>query len=181
MNENMTIWNMINSMTVEEMRARLAEYMANDERLKPKPIGVEVRLRDTFERSGRYAVLLLMDDGSEREVKFRDRHSRLVYIYTLMHPKGYRRAFLMNNDLKDLRLLYSKLYFSSDEPMMKYIGEAFEQYFYQSVAQSRVAIRATIANASDFEIACPKKNNGRTLIPAARNTENIIIDNTLKI
>lgn len=179
MNENMNVWNMINSMTIEEMRTRLAEYMANDESLKPKPIGVEVRQRDTTGRSSRYAVLLIMSNGSEKEVQFRDRHSRLVYIYTLMHPKGYRRAFLMNNDLKDLRQLYSKLYFTSDEPMMKYVGDAFEQYFYQSVAQSRVAIRATVANASDYEIACPKKNDGRTLIPAAAKTENIIIDNNL--
>ena len=179
MNENMTIWNIVNSMTVEEMRTRLVEYMAKDESLKPKPIGVEVKLRDDFCRSCRYAVLLIMNDGSEKEVQFRDRHSRLVYIYTLMHPKGYRRAFLLNNDLKDLRQLYSKLYFSSDDPMMKYVGDAFEQYFYQSVAQSRVAIRATVANASDYEIACPKKNDGRTLIPAAAKTENIIIDNNL--
>ena len=179
MNENMTIWNIVNSMTVEEMRTRLVEYMAKDESLRPKPIGVEVRLRDDFCRSCRYAVLLIMNDGSEKEVLFKDRHSRLVYIYTLMRPKGYRRAFLMNNDLKDLRQLYSKLYFTSDEPMMKYVGDAFEQYFYQSVAQSRVAVRKAVANAPEFEIGCPKKNDGRTLIPAAANTENIIIDNTL--
>ena len=173
------VMNLVNAMTEEERCRRLAEYMEKDEHLKPKPIGVEVRLRDTFERAGRYAVLLLMDDGSEKEVQFRDRHSRLVYIYTLMHPKGYRGAFLMNNDLKDLRKLYSTLYFTSDEPMMKYVGKAFKQYFYQSVAQSRVAIRRTVGNAPDFEIACPKKNDGRTLIPAAANTDNIIIDNTL--
>ena len=62
---------------------------------------------------------------------------------------------------------------------MKYVGDAFEQYFYQSVAQSRVAVRKAVANAPEFEIGCPKKNDGRTLIPAAANTENIIIDNTL--
>ena len=169
--------NLINAMTEEERWKRLADYMTRDESLMPKPIGVEVRLRDTPERSGRYVVLIIMDDGTEKEVKFRDRHSRLVYIYTLLHPKGYRSAFLKNNGLRDLQQLYSKLYFASAEVLQKYADKKFKQYFYQSVAQSRVAIRQTVGNAPDFEIACPKKHMGRTIIPAAANTDNIIIDN----
>ena len=177
---NTTIMNMLDQMSVEELKNRLAAYMLADENLMPKPIGVEVRLTDDNTKSCRYDVFLLMDDGSEKEVKFRDRYSRLVYIYTLMHPKGYRSAFLKNNKLKDLCNLYSTLYFASAEPLMQYASDKFRRFFYQSVAQSRVFIRNTDPHAKDFEIGYPRNYNGRTLIPAAADPDKVIIDNTLK-
>ena len=79
------------------LKNRLAAYMMADENLVSRPIGVEVRLADTLDRSGRYDVLIVLEDGSEKEVKFRDRHSRLVYIYTLLHPQGYQRRSLRTN------------------------------------------------------------------------------------
>jgi hypothetical protein len=181
MNENLTkVMTMINAMSVEELKNRLAAYMLADESLMPKPIAVEVRLTDDNTKSCRYDVFLLMDDGTEKEVKFRDRYSRLIYIYTLMHPKGYRSAFLKNDNLKGLCDLYSTLYFASAEPLMQYAGDKFKQFFYQSVAQSRVFIRNTDPHAKDFEIACPRKYNGRTLVPAAADADKVIIDNSLK-
>ncbi len=73
---------MLDAMSVEELKNRLAAYMMADKNLVSRPIGVEVRLADTLDRSGRYDVLIILEDGSEKEVKFHDRHSRLVYIYT---------------------------------------------------------------------------------------------------
>ena len=122
----------------------------------------------------------IMDDGTEQEVKFRDRYSRLIYIYTLMHPKGYRSAFLKNDNLKGLCDLYSTLYFASAEPLMQYTGDKFKQLIYQSVAQSRVFIRNTDPHAKEFEIGNPRKYNGRTLVPAAADADKVIIDNSLK-
>lgn len=179
-NNNTTIMNMLDQMSVEELKNRLAAYMLADESLMPKPIGVEVRLTDDITKSCRYDVFLLMDDGTEKEVKFRDRYSRLIYIYTLMHPKGYRSAFLKNNGLKGLCDLYSTLYFASAEPLMQYTGDRFKQFFYQSVAQSRVFIRNTDPHAKEFEIGSPKKYDGRTLVPAAADASKVIIDNSLK-
>lgn len=180
MTDNMTrVMNQVNAMTVDELRTRLAEYMAADEQLQPQPVGVEVRLSNIGGRAGRYDVLLLMDDGTEKEVKFRDRYSRLVYIYTLMHPQGYQRRFLQAADYRELRQLYSQLYFAPAEPLLKTIGTDFDHFFSQSVAQSRVAIRQADSRAQAFEIASPKQHAGKTLIPAAANIDNILIDNSL--
>lgn len=173
------VQDLINSMTVEQMQEHLAEYMMNDERLMPRPIGVEVRLRETFDSSCRYDVLLLMDNGEEKEVKFRDRYSRLVYIYTLMNPKGYRRGMLKNNNYKALRQLYSLLYFAPSEPLIKSIGNDYDHFFSQAVAQSRVAIRHAYPCTKDFEIANPKQHLSKTVIPAA-STVTIILDNSLQ-
>ena len=98
----------IQQMSVEEMQERLAEYMAADKEWAPKPVAIEVRHRDIKDIAGSniYDVIVLKDDGTEEVLKFDDRYSKLIYIYTLMHPKGYQRRSL-NNQLQgfpELRL-----------------------------------------------------------------------------
>ena len=61
-----TIQEMLDTMSVEELKNRLAAYMMADENLVSRPIGVEVRLADTLDRSGRYDVLIVLEDGSEK-------------------------------------------------------------------------------------------------------------------
>ena len=173
------IQEMLDTMSVEELKNRLATYMMADENLVSRPIGVEVRLADTFNRSGRYDVLIVLEDGSEKEVKFRDRHSRLVYIYTLLHPQGYQRRSLRTNNFQALRDLFSRLYFGSAEPLMKAIGNDFDHYFSQAVAQSRRAIRETIGASEQFEIALPQRHGGKTLVSCAANGGHVIIDSSL--
>lgn len=174
-----TIQEMLDTMSVEELKNRLAAYMMADENLVSRPIGVEVRLADTLDRSGRYDVLIVLEDGSEKEVKFRDRHSRLVYIYTLLHPQGYQRRSLRTNNFQALRDLFSRLYFGSAEPLMKAIGNDFDHYFSQAVAQSRRAIRETIEHSELFEIGLPQRHGGKTLVSCAANGGHVIIDSSL--
>lgn len=177
-NNTRSLMKMLNAMSVEELRTIVAPYL--DRRLNENPVGVEVKLSDEPGKSDRYVVVLAMEDGSEKEVKFIDRPSRLFYIYTLLHPKGYQRRSLMKNNYQPLRELYSKLYFSTADAMLKSIEKlGFEQFCNQAVAQSRVAIRKTIANAEPYEIARPQRNMGKTLIPFAANGGVVIIDNTL--
>ena len=171
---------MLDAMSVEELKNRLAAYMMADEKLVSRPIGVEVRLADSLERSGRYDVLIILEDGSEKEVKFHDRHSRLVYIYTLLHPKGYQRRSLKANNYQALKELFSKIYFGSAEPLLKAIGNDFDHYFSQAVAQSRRAIRETIGDSDAFEIARPQRHGGKTLVTFAANGGNVIMDPSLQ-
>ena len=86
----------IQQMSVEEMQQRLAEYMAADKEWAPKPIAIEVRHRDIKDISGTniYDVIVVKDDNTEEVIKFEDRYSKLIYIYTLLHPKGYQRRSL---------------------------------------------------------------------------------------
>ena len=73
-------------MTDAEIRQRLAEYMESDITLMPRLVAVEVRLSGGTSSRCRYDVLLIDEEGGETSVKFRDRCSRLMYIYTLLHP-----------------------------------------------------------------------------------------------
>ena len=114
---------MLDAMSVEELNDLLMPYM--DRRVNPHAIAVEVRLSETPGKGGRYEVLLIMQDGSEKVVKFRDRHSRLVYIYTLLHPQGYLRRSLTKDNYRALRELFSKIYFASAEPLLKAIGSDY--------------------------------------------------------
>ena len=180
---NKKILDMINLMDIDEMKTRLVEYMSSDEKLMPHPIGVEVRLRETSDRSGRYEVILLMDDNSEVEVKFHDRYSRLVYVYTLLHPKGYQRRKLVANNYRALCNLYSMLYFRDSEALLKTIdstdikkpGHFMNQY----IAQARKAIRQASPLAEQFAIDRPQHNNGKVLIPFVANGGTVVIDASL--
>ena len=172
-----SVMKMLDAMSVEELNDLLMPYM--DRRVNPHAIAVEVRLSETPGKGGRYEVLLIMQDGSEKVVKFRDRHSRLVYIYTLLHPQGYLRRSLTKDNYRALRELFSKIYFASAEPLLKAIGSDFDHYFSQAVAQSRRAIRETINASEGFEIALPQRHRGRTLIGLAANGGHVIIDSSL--
>ena len=171
---------MLDAMSVEELKNRLAIYMMDDEDLVSCPIGVQVRQADTPDRSGRYDVLIILEDGSEKEVKFHDRHSRLIYIYTLLHPEGYQRRSLRTNNFQALRELFSKIYFMPADPLMNAIGNDFDHYFSQAVAQSRRAIRETIGDSGAFEIALPQRHAGKTLVTFAANGGIVNVDPSLR-
>ena len=72
----------IDAMTTDEMKQRLTEYMAADQQLIPRPVAVEVRPSVANSSRCRYDVLFINENGQETEVKFHDRYSRLLYIYT---------------------------------------------------------------------------------------------------
>ena len=86
----------LQQMGVEEMQERLAKYMTADKEWAPKPVAIEIRHRDIKDISGTniYDVIVLKDDDTEEVIKFEDRYSKLIYIYTLLHPKGFQRRSL---------------------------------------------------------------------------------------
>ena len=122
-----------------------------------------------------------MEDGEELEVKFKDRPSLLIYIYTLLHPQGFQRRSLTVDNYHPLRNLYSELYFSTGDAVLKSIDSlTFDQYFNQAVTQARVAIRNTINDSEDFEIARPQQNNGKTIIDFVANGGEVILPPDLR-
>ena len=172
---------MIELMTVDEIKQRLAEYMAADQQLVPRPVAVEVRLSNINNVRCRYDVLLIAENGQETEVKFRDRYSRLVYIYTLLHPQGYQRRLAAANNYKALRQLFSLLYYRDSDALIKTIDSTdFDHFFSHYIAQSRNAIRQATPHASDFAIDRPQSHDGKVLIPFVAQGGTVILDNSLR-
>lgn len=170
----------IDSMSLEEIKQRLAEYMASDKQQTPRPVAIEVRLNDINMRC-RYEVLLLDEDGQETSVKFRDRCSRLIYIFTLLHPQGYQRRMAAADNYKSLRQLYTLLYFKESEALLKTIeSTGFDHFFSHYVAQSRKAVRQATPHASDFVIDRPQSHDGKVLIPFVAQGGDIILDKSLR-
>ena len=170
----------IDSMSLEEIKQRLAEYMAADKTLMPTLVAIEVRPSSINNVRCRYDVLLIAEDGQETEVKFRDRYSRLVYIYTLLHPQGYQRRLAAANNYKALRQLYTMLYFKESDALVKTIESTdFDHFFSHYIAQSRNAIRQATPHASDFAIDRPQSHDGKVLVPFAAQGGTIILDNSL--
>ena len=171
----------IESMTVDEMKQRLAEYMAADQQLAPRPIAIEVRPSNINNVRCRYDVLLIAENGQETEVKFRDRYSRLVYIYTLLHPQGYQRRLAAANNYKALRQLYTMFYFRDSDALLKTIeSTGFDHFCSHYIAQSRKAIRQATPHAADFVIDHPQSHDGKVLIPFVAQGGTVILDNSLR-
>ncbi|MBR5686482.1 MAG: hypothetical protein IKX36_00810 [Prevotella sp.] len=167
-------------MSDEEIRRRLKEYMLADEKLRKQTIAIEVRAQGTT--GGRYQVLLIQEDGTETEVKFPDRYSRLIYIYALLHPKGFQRRSLEANNYQELRKLYCQIYLRDYDSLLNTIDRTdFNHFFSQSVSQSRKAIRQVAPSEEQLVIDRPQRHNGKTLIPFVQQGGTVIIDNSLSI
>lgn len=171
----------IDSMSLDEIKQRLAEYMVKDQQITPRPVAVEVRSCSSNGSSCRYQVLLIAEDGQEIEVIFHDRYSRLLYIYTLMHARGYQRRFAAANNFESLRQLYTKLYLKSGNALAKSITAAgYDHFFSNSIARSRKAIRQATPHASLFAIDRPQSHDGKLLIPFAAQGGRVILDKSLE-
>lgn len=171
---------MIEAMTTDEMKQRLAEYMSADRQLSPRPVAIKVRPSDANNIKCRYDVLLVDGNGQETEVKFPDRYSRLVYIYTLFHPQGYQRRMAAANNCQALRQLYTMLYFRESDALVKTVKSTdFDHFFSHYIAQSRNAIRQATSYASDFAIDRPQSHDGRVLIPFVAQGGTVILDKSL--
>ena len=178
--DNNRILGMIDAMTADEMRTRLSEYMANDTSLMPRLVAIEVRLAKAGGARCRYSVFLIDEQGNEFLVKFRDRYSRLIYIYTLLNPHGYQRRTVAANDYRALRQLYNLLYLANSDALLKTINSTgYDHFFSHYVTQSRRAVSQASPLAGSFAIDRPQAHNGNMLIPFVEQGGTVIIDNSL--
>lgn len=175
------IMGMIDTMSVAELKTQLLEYMMNDASLKPRLVSIEIRLNKASGTKSRYDVLLVNEQGDEIPVKFHDRYSRLIYIYTLLHPHGYHRRTPAANNYRALCQLYNLLYYKDSDALLRTItGSGYDHFFSHYVTQSRKAIRQASPLADEFVIDHPQSHNGKTLIPFANQGGTVIIDASLQ-
>ena len=173
----------IQQMSVEEMQERLAKYMAADKEWAPKPIAIEVRHRDIKDISGTniYDVIVLKDDETEEVIKFEDRYSKLIYIYTLLHPKGYQRRSLNKPEktFPELASLYRAIFMADPDRLIAYTAKDFDHMMSMAVSFVRKAIDKMIG-CEGLTIGNPRQYYGRTVIPAVYNGLEVIIDSHLQ-
>ena len=171
----------IKQMSVEEMRKRLAEYMATDKEWAPKPIAIEVRHREAKDISGSniYDVIVLKDDDTEEIINFKDRYSKLIYIYTLMHPQGYQRRSLNKRGFPELANLYRTIFMGDPKRLIANAAKDFDHMMSMAVAFIRKAID-TMMGCEGLTIGNPRLYYGRTVIPAVFNGLDVIIDTQLQ-
>lgn len=173
----------IQQMSVEEMQQRLAEYMAADKEWAPKPVAIEVRHRDIKDISGTniYDVIVLKDDNTEEVIRFEDRYSKLIYIYTLLHPKGYQRRSLNKpaKEFPELASLYRAIFMADPGRMIACTAKDFDHMMSMAIAFVRKAIDKMIG-CEELTIGNPRQYSGRTVIPAVYNGLEVIIDSQLQ-
>ena len=179
----MNVIDYVNALSIDELRARLTAYMTADKRLTTYPIAIEVRANDSAKACCRYDVLFLDENGNATTVVFPDRFSRLIYIYTLLHPKGFQRRSVANNNYRSLCCLFDLLYFKDNSALFKTINnaESYQKghFLSQYIAQSRKAVRNALPLADEFIIDRPQNHNGKVLIPFVAAGGKVTLDTQL--
>ena len=171
----------IQSMSNEEVREQLARYMAADNSLRADITSIEVRQNPSMGARCRYSVLFVDKEGHKTAVQFPDRYSRLLYIYTLLHPQGYQRRTPAANDYLALRRLYSLLYLKDSQALLKTIASAGSSHFFSHyIAQSRKAIRQMPVSSDQLAIDRPQSHNGKVLIPFVAEGGSVTVDSSLR-
>ena len=173
----------IKQMSVEEMQERLAKYMAADKEWAPKPVAIEIRHRDIKDISGTniYDVIVLKDDDTEEVIKFEDRYSKLIYIYTLLHPKGFQRRSLNKPEkaFPELASLYRAIFMADPERLIAYTAKDFDHMMSMAVSFVRKVLKKMIG-CEALTIGNSRHYNGRTVIPAVHDGLEVIIDSQLQ-
>lgn len=174
----------IDNMSVAEMKERLATYMAADKEWAPKPIAIEVRHRDTKDVSGSniYDIIAILDNDTEVPIKFRHRNSMVLYVYTLMHPNGYKRASLDKRDkgFPELASLYNTLFMSNPKRLIEQAEKDYDHFFSMAAADIHKTIGRHVG-LEELTFDSPRQHNDRTLIPAVKNGLQVIIDRQLSL
>jgi len=164
----------VSNMSEQQAKDLLVELIIATNNLDAAPIGIEVRLCKVITRSCSYDVVLKYQDGSETIVDFPDRRSRLMYIYTLLNPQGFKRSKL-EKDPQPLIDLYDEIFIGgSKEILRNALTTNFERIFIQAVCQSRVPFKKL--HAEIFSIAQPTEYFGKTIIPYISGGEHVEID-----
>ena len=182
------LMNFVEGLSADEMKERLVEYMAKEHSATILPVSVCVKNEHHKGTCSQFNVYLTTNNGAEVEVKFPDRPSRLIYIYTLLHPEGFQRRMLERNNYKGLADLFVQLFAKNPEKSFyNSLKKDFNHYVNDAIAKSRRAIREAVKEAlfrnqphselwNDIEIANPSEHNGRTVIPFAKDRGRVIVD-----
>ena len=140
----------------------------------------EKKERDFVIQLADYGIAWMQYD-TEEVIKFGDRYSKLIYIYTLMHPKGYQRRSLNKQDQRfpELASLYRAVYMADPERLISCAAKDFNHMMSMAVSFIRKAIDKMIG-CEELTIGNPRHFYGRTVIPAVYNGLEVIIDSQLQ-
>ena len=153
----------IEQMSVEEMKQRLASYMAADKEWAPKPVAIEVRHRDIKDISGTniYDVIVLKDDDTEEVLHFED---------SLNKPE---------KDFSELACLYRAVFMADPDRLIAYAAKDFDHMMSMAVSFIRKVLKKMIG-CEALTIGNSRHYNGRTVIPAVHDGLEVIIDSKLQ-
>ena len=171
----------IQQMSIDEMKERLAVYMSQDKAWAPKPIAIEVRKRREEEISGNriYNIIVILEDGQEVQIHFVNLKSEVLYVYALLHPRGFLRDSLDRPGYPALSKLYSLLYMADPRKLVAQAEINFDRMVSQAISDSRRAISEKLIFDEELSFGNPRHYDMMTVIPAVYNGLQVIIDESI--
>lgn len=135
---------------------------------------------------GYYDIVVYEGNGESNILSFHDRASKLLYVFTLLHPHGFQRRVLGRNNCSDLLALCSVLFgIKACGRIGTKLSNDFDHYISQAAAQSRRAVAESVKNpetAMNCSLADPRKTGGNLYIPRVKeNVSCVMVDTRIKL
>ena len=168
----------IRQMSSEERNTLLAAYMEKDKAWAPKPVAIEVRRREMEEISGNrlYNIFVILEDGQEVKIHFRNLKSEVLYVYTLLHPRGFLRESLNRPGCPRLARLYNLLYMADPRILVNQASQNFDRMMNQAISDARRTIEETLLFAEELSFGNPRHYDMKIVIPAVYDGLEVILD-----
>ena len=158
----------IRQMSSEERDTLLAAYMEKDKAWAPKPVAIEVRRREMNEVSGNriYNIIVILEDGQEVKIHFRNLKSEVLYVYALLHPRGFLRESLNRPGCPKLANLYTILYMADPRILVNQASQNFDRMISQAIS----------IFAEELSFGNPRHYDMKIVIPAVYDGLEVILD-----
>ena len=168
----------IRQMSSEERDTLLAAYMEKDKAWAPKPVAIEVRRREEEKISGNrfYDVIVILEDGQEVQIHFRNLKSEVLYVYALLHPRGFLRESLNRPGCPKLARLYNLLYMADPRILVNQASKNFDRMISKAISAARRSIENVLIFAEELSFGNPRHYDMKTVIPAVYDGLEVILD-----
>jgi hypothetical protein len=168
----------IRQMSSEERDTLLVAYMEKDKAWAPKPVAIEVRRREMNEVSGNriYNIIVILEDGQEVKIHFRNPKSEVLYIYALLHPRGFLRESLNRPGCPKLANLYTILYMADPRILVNQASQNFDRMMSQAISDARRSIEDALIFAEELSFGNPRHYDMKIVIPAVYDGLEVILD-----
>ena len=168
----------IKQMSSEERDTLLAAYMEKDKAWAPKPVAIEVRRRKMGEISGNrfYDIIVILEDDQEVPLHFRNLKSEVLYVYALLHPRGFLRESLNRPGCPQLARLYNLLHMADPRILVNQASQNFNRMMNQAISDARRAIEEKLLFAEELSFGNPRHYDMKIVIPAVYDGLKVILD-----
>ena len=110
------------------------------------------------------------------KIHFRNLKSEVLYVYALLHPRGFLRESLNRPGCPKLANLYTILYMADPRILVNQASQNFDRMISQAISDARRSIEEALIFAEELSFGNPRHYDMKIVIPAVYDGLKVILD-----